>query len=72
MRRFLAADQADPCFEALESGVAFPNESLDDIVRRMANHNLTVLPVVENASGELIGSITNSDVVASIIGERKH
>ncbi len=52
--------------------VAFPNESLDDIVRRMANHNLTVLPVVENASGELIGSITNSDVVASIIGERKH
>ncbi len=51
--------------------VAYPSESLDDILRRMAHHNLTVIPVVNNGSGELIGSITNADVIASMIGERK-
>lgn len=56
----------------LEPIVASPDELLDDVIRRMADGNVTVVPVIDNVSGELVGSITNSDVMASVIGERKH
>jgi Na+:H+ antiporter len=55
----------------LEPIVASPDELLDDVARRMADGNVTVVPVIDKATGELVGSITNSDVMASVIGERK-
>jgi Kef-type K+ transport system membrane component KefB len=56
----------------LEPVVASPDELLDDVIRRMADGNVTVVPVIDKETGELVGSITNSDVMASVIGERKH
>jgi Kef-type K+ transport system membrane component KefB len=56
----------------LEPIVASPDELLDDVARRMADGNVTVVPVIHKETGELVGSITNSDVMGSVIGERKH
>jgi len=55
-----------------EPVVASPDELLDDMIRRMADGNVTVVPVIDKVTGELVGSITDSDVMASVIGERKH
>ncbi len=56
----------------LEPIVASPDELLDDVTTRMADGNMTVVPVVDKATGELVGSITNSDIMASVIGASKH
>ncbi len=56
----------------LEPVVASPDDLLDDVIRRMADGNMTVVPVIDKASGELVGSITSSDIMGSVIGERKH
>ena len=52
--------------------VASPEELLDDVVRRMADANTTVLPVVDKATDELVGSISSNDIMASVIGAGKH
>lgn len=56
----------------LEPIVASPDELLDDVTMRMADGNMTVVPVVDKATGELVGSITNSDIMASVIGAKGH
>ena len=56
----------------LDPVVAVPDELLDDVTRRMADANVTVVPVVDKVTGELVGSIANSDIMASVIGVRKH
>ncbi|MBN2098757.1 MAG: cation:proton antiporter [Dehalococcoidia bacterium] len=56
----------------LEPIVASPDELLDDVTRRMADGNMTIVPVVDKATGELLGSITSSDIMASVIGSGKH
>jgi len=56
----------------LEPIVASPDELLDDVTRRMADGNVTVVPVVNKATGELVGSVTSSDIMASVIGSGKH
>jgi CBS domain-containing protein len=40
-------------------------------IRRMADGNVTVVPVVDGSTGELVGSVTASDVMASVIGGGK-
>jgi Kef-type K+ transport system membrane component KefB len=56
----------------LEPIVASPDELLDDVTRRMADGNVTIVPVVNKATGELVGSVTSSDIMASVIGSGKH
>jgi Kef-type K+ transport system membrane component KefB len=56
----------------LDPIVASPDELLDDVTRRMADGNVTVVPVVDKTTGELVGSITNSDIMASVIGASRH
>ena len=51
--------------------LAFPKEPLDDVLRRMADHNLSVIPVIDSDEGRFIGSITSSDVMSSMIGEKR-
>ena len=46
-----------------------PNESLDDGIRCMVQGNLTTIPLVDHGTVELVGSITNSDVITSITGQ---
>ena len=50
---------------------ASPDELLDDVTRRMADGNVTVVPVVDRSTGELVGSVTASDIMASVIGGGK-
>jgi CBS domain-containing protein len=47
---------------------ASPNELPDDGIRCMVKGNLTTIPVVDNGTGELVGSTTNSNVITSITG----
>jgi Kef-type K+ transport system membrane component KefB/CBS domain-containing protein len=56
----------------LEPIVASPDELLDDVTRRMADGNVAVVPVVDRSTGELVGSIANSDIMASVIGSGSH
>jgi Kef-type K+ transport system membrane component KefB len=51
-----------------DTPVAWPDEPLDDVLERMANNNISIIPVISPESGELISSISSSDVVARIIG----
>lgn len=51
--------------------LAFPREPLDDVLRRMADHNLSVIPVIDSESGRFLGSISSSDVMSSMIGEKR-
>lgn len=48
--------------------VASPDELLDDVTKRMADGNVTVVPVIDKAPGELVGSMTSNDVMASVAG----
>ena len=50
---------------------ASPDELLDDVTRRMADGNVTVVPVVDRSTGELVGAVTASDIMASVIGGGK-
>lgn len=54
-----------------EPMVAVPDEMLDDVTRRMADSGVTVVPVVDRSTGELLGSLTSSDIIAFVIGEGK-
>ena len=43
--------------------VAYPDESLLDVLDKMTNHGVGRLPVVDRATGKLAGIITRTDVV---------
>ena len=51
--------------------VAWPDEPLDDVLERMADNRLAVLPVVDPSTNEVISSITNSDLLTTIIEPQK-
>jgi Kef-type K+ transport system membrane component KefB len=51
--------------------VARSDEPLDDVLERMANNNMSVIPVVSSETGDLITAVRSSDVVAQIIGPEK-
>ena len=42
---------------------AWPDEPIDDVLERMANHSLTIIPVVERGSNKFLGSVTSHDVL---------
>ncbi|MEW6034944.1 MAG: cation:proton antiporter [Chloroflexota bacterium] len=46
---------------------AWPDEPLDDVLERMARHSLSVIPVVEPSTGELLGTITSRDALSLIV-----
>ena len=52
--------------------VAGPDEYLDDVLRRMAEHDLSVIPVVEPITGKLLGSVTRNAVLALMMGVKEH
>ncbi|MEM2028936.1 MAG: CBS domain-containing protein, partial [Candidatus Bathyarchaeia archaeon] len=48
---------------------AFENESIDVVVRRMAQHNISGVPVVD-AMNRVIGILTTDDISRKIVGGR--
>lgn len=51
--------------------VAAPDEHLDDVLRRMVEHNLSIIPVVDPTSGKLLGSVTSNAVLALMMGVKE-
>lgn len=52
--------------------IAAPREPLDDVLERMADNRVSVLPVIDPDTGQLISSITTADVMGPVVGQRKH
>ena len=42
---------------------AWPDEPIDDVLERMANHSLTIIPIMERDSNKFLGSIASHDVL---------
>ncbi len=42
---------------------ALPDEPIDDVLKRMTDHSLSVIPVMDNDSGEFLGTVTSHDVL---------
>jgi CBS domain-containing protein len=55
-----------------DTPTAAPREPLDDILERMADNRVSVLPVVDPDTGSLISSITTTDVMSPVVGQKKH
>jgi predicted transcriptional regulator len=53
------------------TAVAWPDEPLDDVLERMANNNMSMIPVISHDTGEIIGSISSSDIMTRIISPRE-
>ena len=52
--------------------IAAPKEPLDDVLERMADNRVSVLPVVDPDTGKLISSITTADVLGPVVGQKRH
>ena len=50
---------------------ASPNGLLGDPIGFMASGNQTIIPALNHGTIELVGSVTNSDVIPSIIGRNR-
>ncbi len=51
---------------------AAPKAPRDDGLARMAANRVSVLPVIDPDTGQLISSITTADVMGPVVGQRKH
>ena len=51
--------------------VARPEEPVEDVLQRMTEKSLTVLPVVEPESGKFVGVITSQEILDLIISEAR-
>ena len=51
----------------LEEPHATPDDYVEDVLQRMADHSISVLPVNDAETGELIGSIASDEVVEMIV-----
>ena len=51
----------------LEELRATQDDYVEDVLQRMTDHSISVLPVIDSESGEFIGSIASSEVVEMIV-----
>ena len=42
---------------------AQPDEPIEDVLKRMTDHSLSVIPVMDKDSGEFLGSVTSENVL---------
>ena len=42
---------------------AWPDEPVDDVLERMTDHSVSVIPIVERDTGQLLGSVASHDIV---------
>ena len=48
---------------------AWPDELIDDVLERMTDHSLTVIPVKDRTSGNFLGTVTSRDILDQIMME---
>ena len=46
---------------------AYPEEAIDDVLKRMVNRSLTVMPVKEPDSGRFLGTVTSDDILGFVV-----
>ena len=46
---------------------AFPDEPIDDVLKRMTDHSLGVIPVIERDTHRLVGSIASHDIIDLVV-----
>ena len=51
----------------LEEPHATPDDYVEDVLQRMTDHSISVLPVNDAETGEFIGSIASDEVVEMIV-----
>ncbi len=61
------------CSEIMTKNVSTvtPEMTLYDVAKRMKEGDIGVLPVVEEATGKLVGIITDRDIVVRVVAEEK-
>ena len=69
--RFLRKDAwaNTPLHEVLRQNIpqAWPDEPVDDVLQRMADHSLTVIPIMERESGKFLGTVTSDEVLDLVL-----
>ena len=69
--RFLRKDtwSNTPLNEVLRGNIpqAWPDEPVDDVLQRMADHSLTVIPIMERESGKFLGTVTSDEVLDLVL-----
>ncbi len=50
---------------------AHPDEPVEDVLQRMTERSLTVMPVVQRESGKFVGAVSSRDILDLIIAEAK-
>ena len=69
--RFLRKDAwaNTPLEEVLRRNVpqAWLDEPVDDVMQRMADHSLTVIPIMERESGKFLGTVTSDEVLDLVL-----
>ena len=69
--RFLRKDSwaNTPLSEVLRRNIpqAWIDEPVDDVLQRMADHSLTVIPVMERESGKFLGTVTSDEVMDLVL-----
>ena len=51
--------------------MAWPDEPVEDVLQRMTEQSLSVLPVMERESGAFVGGITSQEILELIIAEAR-
>ena len=51
----------------LQTPHAFPEEPIDDVLKRMTDYSLTVIPVVERETEEFLGTVISRDIMDLVI-----
>ena len=47
----------------------YPDDSMDDVLEHMADSWLSVVPVIDPQTGDLLGAVTSRDVMALMVGQ---
>ena len=53
----------------LHTPEAWPDELIDDVLKRMTDHSLTVIPVRDRTYGNFLGAVTSRDILDQIMME---
>ena len=57
-----------------EPPLAWPDEHVEDVLHRMSEHSLSVMPVVERGTERFLGAVTSNDIIELMTTEatREH
>ena len=50
---------------------ASPDEPVEDVLQRMTERSLTVIPVMDRESGKFLGAITSQEILDLIVAEAR-